>query len=265
MMIRILAFTPLLLLALPAHAQDQDDGDKAPRRYRVAIGPQFTPSYPGEDKLRLSPLFDLGITRGDDPFAFEAADESFEVPMIDDSGFQVGGVANFQGARRRKTAGIAIDEVGTTIELGGYMQYWLTKQLRARAELRQGINGHGGLISNAGFDYVARNGDKWLFAIGPRITVTDNKYREAYFEVTPAVAARTGLPVYRADGSWVQAYGATATTNFQLTRRWGIYAYAKYDRLTGDGADSPITRTIGNRNQFSGGAALSFTFGKGVR
>ncbi|MDG2532259.1 MipA/OmpV family protein [Sphingomonas sp. HITSZ_GF] len=259
----LLFAAPVLALALPAHAQDEEN--KPPRRYRVALGPQFTPSYPGEDKLRLSPLVDVAVTRGDNPFPFEAADESFAVPMIDSGRFEMGPAANFQGARRRKTAGIAIDEVGTTIELGGYMQYWLARPLRARVELRQGVNGHGGLISNAGFDYVARSGDKWLFAIGPRITVTDNKYRQAYFDVTPAVAARTGLPVYRADGSWVQAYGATATSTFQLSKRWGVYAYAKYDRLTGDGADSPITRTIGSRDQFSGGAALSFTFGKGVR
>jgi outer membrane scaffolding protein for murein synthesis (MipA/OmpV family) len=263
-MIRFLALAPLLAFALPAHAQDAGEA-KPPRRYRVALGPQFTPSYPGEDKLRLSPLIDLAITRGDKPFVFEAADESFEVPMLDDSGFQIGGVANFQGARRRATTRIAVNEVGTTVELGGYMQYWLAKPLRVRAELRQGINGHGGLISNAGFDYVARDGDKWLFAIGPRVTLSGSKYREAYFGVTPAVAARTGLPVYQADGSWVQAIGANATTTFQITRRWGVYAYAKYDRLTGDGADSPITKAIGSRNQFSGGAALSVTFGKGVR
>ncbi|NYT39398.1 MipA/OmpV family protein [Sphingomonas sp. R-74633] len=265
-MVRLLALAPLLVLALPAHAQEQDGtAEKAPRRYRVSLGPQFSPAYPGEDKLRLSPLIDLGITRGDTPFVFEAADESFEVPMLDDSGFQIGGAANLQGARRRKTAGIAIDEVGTTVELGGYMQYWLAKPLRFRVEARQGINGHGGLTGMAGFDYVARNGDKWLFAIGPRVTLSDAKYRRAYFEVTPTVAARTGLAVYRADGSAIQAYGANATTTFQFSKHWGIYAYAKYDRLTGDGADSPITRTIGSRDQFSGGAALSFTFGRGVR
>ncbi|MEP9357445.1 MipA/OmpV family protein [Sphingomonas sp. KR3-1] len=265
MMIRILALAPLLALTLPAHAQEAQDDSKPPRRYRVSLGPQFTPSYPGEDKLRLSPLVDLAISRGDKPFVFEAADESFEVPMLDDSGFQIGAVANFQGARRRETTRIAVNEVGFTAELGGYMQYWLAKPLRVRAELRQGVNGHKGLISDAGFDYVARDGDKWLFAIGPRVTLTNNKYREAYFGVTPVVAARTGLSVYRADGSWVQAYGASATTTFQFSEHWGVYAYAKYDRLTGDGAASPITRAIGSRNQLSGGAALSFTFGKGVR
>jgi outer membrane scaffolding protein for murein synthesis (MipA/OmpV family) len=262
-MVRSLLLLPLLALALPAHAQE--DGEQAPRRYRVTLGAQVSPYYPGSDSLRISPLVDAGITRGDKPFAFEAADESFAVPIINDSGFQIGPALALQGARRRERAGAAIDEVGVTVEAGGYAQFWIAPRLRFHGEVRQGINGHRGLIGNAGLDYVLRDGDKWLFALGPRVTLSNEKYRRAYFEVTPAAAARTGLPVYHADGSAVHAIGATATSSYQFTPRWGVYGYAKYDRLTGDAADSPITQALGSRNQFSGGLGLSFTFGKGVR
>ncbi|MBL7466190.1 MipA/OmpV family protein, partial [Escherichia coli] len=89
-------------------------------------------------------------------------------------------------------------------------------------ELRKGINGHKGLIGGVGLDYVARDGDKWLVSIGPRVTLSDAKYRRAYFEVTPAVAARTGLPVYPADGSAVQALGISSTATWQFSHRWGL-------------------------------------------
>ena len=52
---------------------------------------------------------------------------------------------------------------------------------------------------------------------------------------------------------------------YQLDRHWGLYGYAKYERLIADAADSPIVRTIGSRNQFSGGVALTFTFDTGIR
>jgi MipA family protein len=249
-------------LALPARAQD---GDEAPRRYRVSLGPQLTPNYPGSDGLRLSPLVGVDIARGDTPFAYEAADESFAFPLLRGDGFAIGPAANLQGNRRRKEAGANIDEVGTTIELGGFAQFWMGRALRFHGEVRQGVNGHGGLIGNAGLDYVARDGDKWLFAIGPRVSLSDAKYRRAYFEVTPQVAARTGLATFQADGSALHAVGAAATANYQLSPRWGVYGYAKYDRLTGDGADSSITRELGSRHQISGGLALSYTFGRGVR
>jgi outer membrane protein len=61
----------------------------------------------------------------------------------------------------------------------------------------------------------------------------------------------------------VQAVGVTAGYLRQLTPRWGIYSYAKYDRLVGDAADSPIVRQFGSRDQFSGGLALTYTFGGG--
>lgn len=264
MMIRFLALAPLLAIALPAHAQE--DEAKPPRRYRVSLGPQLSPNYPGADKLQLTPMVDVAVARGDTPFPFIAADDSFGFAAFEGGGFEIGPAANFQGSRRRSEAGAPIDEVSTTIELGGYAQYWLARSLRLHTELRKGINGHKGLIGGVGLDYVARDGDKWLVSIGPRVTLSDAKYRRAYFEVTPAVAARTGLPVYRADGSAVQALGISSTATWQFSRRWGLYSYARYDRLVGDGADSPLSRgPIGSRNQLSGGLGLSFTFGKGVR
>jgi len=263
-MIRYLAFAPLLALALPAHAQEEES--KPPKRYRVSLGPQLSPNYPGAEKMQLSPLVDVAIARGDEQFAFEAADDSFGFPVIKSGGFEFGPAANFQGSRHRKEVGAAIDEVGTTVELGGYAQYWLARSLRLHTELRKGVNGHKGLIGSVGLDYVARDRDKWLVSIGPRVTLSDTKYRRAYFDVTPGAAARTGLPVYRSDGSAVHALGVSSTATRQFTRHWGVYGYVRYDRLTGDGADSPITRAdFGSRDQFSGGLGLSYTFGKGVR
>ncbi len=263
-MFRLFALVPLLALSFPAYAQE--DEPRPPKRYRVSLGPQLSPNYPGADKVQLSPLVDVAVARGDDPFPFEAADDSFGFSIFSKSGVEFGPIANFQGSRTRKEVGAPIDEVGTTIELGGYAQYWLAKSLRLHTELRQGVNGHGGLIGSAGLDYVMRDRDKWLVSIGPRVTLSDAKYRRAYFDVTPAVAARTGLPVYRADGSAVHALGVSSTATRQFSKRWGVYGYARYDRLTGDAADSPITRSsMGSRDQFSGGLGLSFTFGKGVR
>ncbi|WP_404333441.1 MipA/OmpV family protein [Sphingomonas sp. MMS12-HWE2-04] len=278
-MIRTLG-TPLLAVAcllLAPHAFAQSDSaavdssasadqgeSKPPRRYRVALGPQLTPRFPGSDDVRVTPLFDLSMTRGDEPFRFEAADESFGIPLIHLGGLKIGPAANFEGSRRRKETGLAVDEVGTTVELGGMAEFWLGRGLRVHGEVRQGVNGHGGLISNLGFDYVARHGDKWLVSLGPRVALSDSKFQDAYFGVNAAAAARTGLATYDPDGG-VHAVGASATALYQFTPRWGVYAYAKYDRLIGDAADSPIIRTIGSRNQLSGGGALTFTFGKGVR
>lgn len=137
-------------------------------------------------------------------------------------------------------------------------------QLRAYGELRQGVNGHEGAVGFVGLDYVQRDGDRWLLAVGPRVKLSDAKYRRAYFGVSQRDAAAVGIPVYRVGDNAVHSVGIAATGLRQLTTRWGLYSYLAYDRLTGDAARSPITRRLGSKNQFSAGLALSYTFGRGV-
>ena len=70
---------------------------------------------------------------------------------------------------------------------------------------------------------------------------------------------RTGLPTFRPDGG-IYGVGATAGLLFQLGGPWGLYSYARYDRLLEDAKNSPITRGFGSADQFSGGLALTYTF-----
>lgn len=254
------AVAALLAPALPVQAQEAE----APMRYRVALGPQLVPNFPGAKDHDIRPLIDVSRARGDAVFRFEAIDESFDIQLVHSGPFSFGPAINLEGKRRRRDVDVEIDEVGFTVEAGGFAQLWLSDALRARVEVRKGINGHKGLIANAGVDLVARQGDDWLFSIGPRVTLSDDTYQRAYFGVSPRVATATGLPAYDA-GSGVHAVGATAGGTYQFTRRWGIYGYAKYDRLVADAARSPFIREYGSRDQLSGGAALTFTFGKGFR
>jgi outer membrane scaffolding protein for murein synthesis (MipA/OmpV family) len=249
----------LLLLAAPAAAAEEDGEKKPPRRTRIGLGAQFVPAYPGADRVSLRPLVDVARSRGDTPFDFEAPDESFG-PTLTKGKLGLGPALNFEGSRTARDVGAALDKVGATIEAGAFVQYALSPAFRVRVEARKGLGGHDGWIGQAGADWIARDGDDWLFSIGPRVTYSDGRYHRAYFGVTPAESARTGLAAYRPGGG-IQALGATAGFLTQLSRRWGIYSYAKYDRLTGDAARSPVVRALGSRDQFSGGLALTYTFG----
>lgn len=273
-LLAIAAF-PALVVATGAAAQDTDPTaapspvsettvEKEPIRARVALGPQIRPRFPGSDRNFLLPLYDVSITRGDKPFTFEAADQGLSLALVQKDGFAFGPSFRMEGSRRRSEADLPIDEVGTSFEAGGYGEIWIGSAIRARGELRKGVTGHKGLVSDVMLDYVARDGDKWLFSVGPRFILADRKYQEAYFGVNPAASARTGLPVYRPNGG-IHSVGASATTLFALDKSWGVYGYLKYERLIADAADSPIVRSIGSRNQFSGGAALTFTFNTGIR
>ena len=269
--LRILALASAILLPLlaaqaaPAIAQSSDDGGdsdqaEAPKRTRIGLGAQLVPSFPGSDELSVRPLFDLSRARGSEPFAFEAPDESFGFALIRSGGFHAGPVLGFEGSRKPKDVGAAVDKVGTTVEAGAFAQYAFGPSFRVRGELRQGIGGHEGLVGNIGADFVMRDGDKYLFSIGPRASFADRDFHRAFFAVTPAEATRTGLPTY-APGSGLYALGAAAGLLFQVGPRWGLYSYAKYDRLVEDAGRSPVVRSFGSRDQWSGGLALTYTFG----
>ncbi|MGB3739763.1 MAG: MipA/OmpV family protein [Pontixanthobacter sp.] len=245
--------------SMPAHAQDgrQDDGE---RRTRIALGPQLVPAYPGADGLVLRPLIDFSRADAGDDFAFEAPDESIGFSLFRTGDLSFGPSANFEGERSSGDVGGLLPEVGFTFEIGGFAQYQATDNLRFRADARQAINGHDGFITVLGADFVQRDGDDHVFSIGPRVTLTDGNYQSAYFGVDPQDAAISGLPAYDADGG-LQAVGVTAGYIQQFSPKWGLYSYAKYERLVGDAEDSPVTALFGSKDQVSGGVALSYTFG----
>lgn len=260
-MIRTLVSLALLLLPLaPAAAQDAaQDADAAPRRTRVILGPQLSPAYPGADSVQLRPYVDVSRTRGGRPFDYESPDESNGIALYDRDGLSFGPALNFEGKRRSRDVG-GLDRVGFSVELGGAVQYQARGPFRGFAEVRKGVSGHKGVVGMIGIDYVARDGDRWLWSLGPRLTLGDGRYARAYFGVSARETLATGVPTYRPDS--MIAAGATTSALRQLSDRWGVFGYAKYDRLLGDAGDSPVTRRFGSRDQLSGGLGVSYTFGR---
>ncbi len=233
-------------------------------RVRIGVGAQIYPSYPGSDDFDVGPMFDIDRARGDTPFEFEAADESFGFPVIRAGGFELGPAVNLEGSRKAKDIGADLPKVKFSVEPGAFASYNLSDSFRVRGELRKGVTGHKGWIGTAGADFVVRDRDEWLFALGPRITWSNNRYQDAWFGISTADALATGLPAYD-PGSGIQAVGATASFETQFNEQWGIATYAKYDRLVGDAADSPLVTQLGSRDQFSGGLSLSYTFHRRAR
>jgi len=252
---RLLIATAALLPAWTmASAQENRD-----LRVRVGLGAQLRPEYYGADKTEAAPLWEIDIARGDDPFAFEAPDDAFAISLISEGGFSAGPVANLASGRKNSDVGAAVGKVKTTIEAGLFAQYEPSDSIRLRSEVRKGIGGHDGLVGSAGADFVWRDGDNYVFSIGPRVLFSNARYQRAFFGVTPAAAQATGLPAYTPDGG-MHAVAATSGLTYQFNRDFGMFAFARYERLVGDAAKSPIVRQFGSRNQASAGVGLTYTF-----
>ena len=249
-----IAAVALMLPLSPAAAQDEDDF-----RVRVGLGAQLRPEYIGADEREVAPLWELDIARGTNAFRFEAPDDSFGIALVSEGSFSAGPAASIESSRKNSDAGAPVGKVPTTFEAGAFAAYELSKNIRLRGELRKGIGGHQGVVGTVGADYIWREGDHYVVSVGPRLLFSDARYQRAYFGVGPEAATAAGLSQYRPDGG-VHAVAATSGVSYQFTPRWGLFGFARYERLIGDAAKSPIVRERGSSNQLSAGMGLSFTF-----
>lgn len=251
------------IFAFAAPAAAQEDG----RGHIVTIGAgaQVYPAYPGADSYGVFPLLLGDLRRPGALMTFEAPDEGFGFGLLGgDSAVDIGPVLMFQAKREEDDVGAPVGDVGLTPEVGGFVRAWLGEHVRLRADLRHGLGGHKGMIGDVGADFVVRDGNRYIFSIGPRLRFSDGAYQNAYFRVTPAVAAASGLAAFDPDGGGVHAVGVVSGLTWRLGRDWGVYGYAGYDRLVGDAARSPIVRDLGARDQFSAGLALFYEFHVGL-
>lgn len=244
---------------MPALSAAHANGE--PTRVRVGLGAQVQPAFVGSDSFEVAPLLDLATARGTNEFRFKAPDYSFGFPIIDTGAFQFGPALNLAPARKHSDVdGLALHRVKTTIEAGGYANFELSKSFYLHAELLKGLGGHDGVLGDVGADYVWRNGDKYVFSIGPRLLFSDGRYQRAYFGVTPAESLATGLAAYRPGGG-IHGLAVASALSYQFNPTWGMFGYARYERLVGDAADSPIVRSnFGSRDQVSAGVGVNYSF-----
>lgn len=243
--------------ALPLYAAAAQDSDDM--RIRVGLGAQWQPKYVGADKREVRPLVDVSVARGAEQFEFGAPDDNFDIALFSEGGFSAGPVANFQRGRKNSDVGAAVGKVSSTIEAGAFVQYEISESVRLRSELRKGIGGHNGLVGSLGGDYIWRDGDRYVVSIGPRLLLSNARYQREWFGVTPEASLATGLPQYRPDAG-MHAVAMTGGVNYQLGSNFGLFGFARYERLVGDAAKSPLVRELGSKNQSSAGIGLTYTF-----
>ena len=234
--------------------------DASAVRVRVGLGAQLQPDFIGGKHSDLAPLFHFNIAHGTNEFRFSAPDDSPSIAVLSSDGFSVGPAVNLQGRRRESDVGAPVGSVPRTFEAGAFAQYLVANSFRVRAEVLKGINGAGGVVGTIGADKIWRDGDRYVFSIGPRVLLSDGRYQRAYFGVTPAASLASGLPTYRPGGG-IYGVALASGLSYQLGGGpWGLFGYARYERLVKNAANSPIVREFGSRNQLSGGIGLNYTF-----
>lgn len=225
---------------------------------------QAQPTYPGADDLSFIGYPSLSLRRAGTVERFSAPDDGLSFSFLDDSALRFGAVGRFVGGRYlqddRRLVGL--DKINWAIEPGVFVEYWPVDFLRARAEIRHGINGHHGFVADLGLDVVQSFG-AFTVSAGPRVALGDGAFTRTYFGVTPEEAVLNGqVAAYRPSGG-ITSVGAIASASYNWSEQWATTAFVSYDRLVGDAADSPIVQEFGSENQIGLGLTISYSFGVG--
>lgn len=223
-----------------------------------AVGPQ----WPGAKEFGVVAYPSLSVRRAGTNAGFSAPDDGIGIAILDNGFARLGVVGQFVSGRSFRTDPkyVGLHTIKWGLEAGAFAEVWaLPERLRARVEVRHGFIAHRGLVADAGLDLIQK-WDHHIFSIGPRLSLGTEKYVNRYFGVTGAEAAlNPNVTAYKAGGG-ITSYGALAAVQTQWTPNWSTSIYARYSRLTGDSANSPLVKNLGTPNQFTIGATLGYSF-----
>jgi MipA family protein len=151
-------------------------------------------------------------------------------------------------------------------EAGAFVGWHYVKMDGIPWRLRLGIGATTGVSGGATGSHVSPYASIWVplshkvfVGLGGGVTWSSTDFMQQRFGVTPAASAASGLPVYSAEAGIRQVYAWPAVV-FVLSPEWYAGVGGFYQRLTGDAAASPIVTQRGDRNQWTFGAGMGWSW-----
>jgi outer membrane scaffolding protein for murein synthesis (MipA/OmpV family) len=265
--IRCLAFlTVSLTSATAALAQPSSIGSDAAGRpptdwtFDVGPGVVMAPWFEGGAFYRVLPIPNVDLRYQRDK-VFVSARDGVGATVLDLEGFKAGPILRYRFPRN-EWDGPGLYGTGFvpfTVEGGGFVRYDLPF-VSAKVELRRGLGGSNGLVFDALVDGKLRLSDSFFLSGGPRLSVTDATFNQAYFGINAAQSFNSGYAQYYPGGG-LRSVGVGTGAVWRVYDKLTFAAFGAYNRLTDIPAASPlVSGPAGSPNQFVVGATLSWRF-----
>ena len=258
------------IAAQPVMAYEDIDAeiDKGKGGGFVGLGVAYGPDYEGGDDYEATPApfgayhwasgryIDLGGTGGSE----NAARLTFNA-LTNKTAWEFGPVAQYR-LKRDDVDNNKVDrmkEVDAATELGAFVG-WQGDRLGLSTTLAADVSDeHGGYLWYIEGKYKIPVNDSFTLALGAHLTWADEDYTDTYFGVKGSDVARSGLSKYSADDGFKDT-GLSLTGHYKFNDKWGIAANVAYTRMLGDAEDSPLVNDEGDKNQYGGVVAVTYSF-----
>ena len=255
------ALSAFLISAPAATAQEAGHFWSGDWYLKVGATGFLGPKYDGSSKMlfQAAPLISLG--KSGSTVRFSSRNDNPSFAFVDTGAFRAGVAGKLIFDRDEDTSddlkGLSPVKFGG--ELGGFAEVYPTDWLRLRAEVRQGIRSHHGVVADVAADGFIDVTDNIRVSAGPRLSAATSDYFEAYYGVNGAEAAASGLSEYKPSGG-LNSVGVGTAITWQATDKLDTSAFAEYKRLKGPAADSSLVKERGSRNQFMVGLSATYRF-----
>lgn len=254
---------------LPSKSRQPQPPIEAPRSpwsAHIAFGGGMTPEFPGSSDYKFMPLA-LGRLAYQD-YYIEVAGPRAKINVIPGGLIEAGPLIGYDSGRDRDISNRRLrllPKVDSTVEFGGFAKLNLKQMLLPNDRLSFGVEfakaseGHEGYTVNLQTSYGIQFTRAFFMSVDAEMQFADKEYSNAYFGVSAAGAAATGLSPYTASSGITMAeIGLTA--RYAFTPNWGLTGRVAYGRLLGDAAKSPIVKSEGSENQLTGSLAVLYRF-----
>jgi MipA family protein len=266
----LVAALGIALSVVPAAAEDfsfKPVEQAAPTDWIITLGADArgVPRYMGSNQEMAVPAPYFDRHRPGAPEPFHSPRDGTGIAVYENGGFAVGPVGSLIWPRHQSASSSlnGLGDVGYTLQLGGFIDYWAVPWLRMRVEGMQGFGAATGVTANFAMDAVMPLSPALTLSGGPRARVDTAAAENPYFSISQAQSIASGLPVYNASGGW-QAVGAGTQVKYRLNPTWATYSFVEYDKLVGSTAASPVVSGPGgSTSQWTFGIGLTYSFAMG--
>lgn len=229
--VQLLGAAAVSALAGEAWAQERDES-----RAVVGLSAIHAPAYQGADKYRSLPFPVIDLSYGR---FFLSGRAGAGAKLIDGDIVDVSAGVTYMPGYRRRDAPVGIGRLSGGAGARASAETRLGRAVLSLSATRALTGDVDGTLAEAGLAMPIRASQRVMLI--PRVSTTwaDAAYNRAYFGVSAAQSAASGLPAFRPGGG-VKDVAASLTASYRLSGRISLGATGVVTTLTGDAKRSPI-------------------------
>jgi outer membrane protein len=191
-----------------------------------------------------------------------------DMNVLDSPNWEFGPFAAWRFGRSGVTDPVVglLPEIDGGLEAGVFAGWHYVRTEGVPYRLRLGVSLVTGVSGGATGSNVTPYASLW-FPLGPTVFVglgagftwASESFMQQRFGISSDASAASGLPIFKANAGVRQLYAWPALL-IKLSPHWYAGAGAFWQRITGDGAASPIVTGRGERDQITAGIGLGYSW-----